>query len=173
MPDIVVLDGKVIGALASGTRRAILKKFIQAPYTVSELSRELGINKSAISKHLDKLADAGLITKMENGKEFIYYELTNKGKSIVGLNENAKLVILLSSAITAFNLGFLTLYVCYEKLQTPGEPANTFGIPMSPGSPGLVSPENILLLIIGIVAILVCLYLIRYTYKFIKTTGIE
>jgi predicted transcriptional regulator len=78
--NMVEIDVKTIEALASGTRRIILKKLYVKPLTVSEVSRELNINKSAIYKHLSLLVDTGLVSKNDSENEFIYYELTAKGK---------------------------------------------------------------------------------------------
>lgn len=106
----VELDVKTIEALASGTRRIILKKLYVKPLTVSEVSRELNINKSAIYKHLSLLVDTGLVSKNDSENEFIYYELTAKGKKVIGNDGNIKIMILLSSSVLTFIMGLLFIY---------------------------------------------------------------
>jgi DNA-binding transcriptional ArsR family regulator len=103
--EVIELDGVTIDALASGTRRNILKKIQGKPMTVSELARELVINKSAIFTHLIILQKADLIIKRDNDNEFVYYELTNKGKNIIGRDENIRIVIYLATSGFVFIAG--------------------------------------------------------------------
>lgn len=158
LPIIVELDGKIITALASSTRRGILKKLMVAPQTLSELSRDLDINKSAISRHLGVLGESGLISRRVNGKEYVYYEITVKGKNILGRNENIKLIIVLSSLITAVNLGIIALYEYYRQFQANiGHPNTTFGHPAEPVNYWDFLPsstQDMALLIIGVALIL-------------------
>ncbi len=87
--------------------------------TVSELERELSINKSAIFRHLVILQEAGLISKRKNENEFVYYELTQKGKDATDQNGNNKIVILLTISGFVFILGLFTLYESVEKFIKP------------------------------------------------------
>lgn len=151
VPDKVELDGKTIEALASDTRRDILKKLKVKPQTVSQISRELDINKSAVYKHLSILVKTGLIARRENGNEFVYYELSTKGNNTIGTNENVKVVILLSSSIFAFILGALEIYIYIEKIRKPpfwGE-----------------SSANVIQLIIGIAMVLISTFIFIHILK--------
>ena len=103
--EVIELDGVILDALASGTRRNILKKIQVKPMTVSELARELTINKSAIFTHLIVLQKADMISKRSNENEFVYYELTIKGKNIIKRDENVKLVIYLAASGFVFIAG--------------------------------------------------------------------
>lgn len=50
------------GALADGTRRAILARLAQGEASVTELARPFGMTRAAISKHLMVLERAGLVS---------------------------------------------------------------------------------------------------------------
>jgi DNA-binding transcriptional ArsR family regulator len=56
-------------ALADPTRRAIIAQLGEQPgVSVSELARPFPMSLPAIMKHLDVLADAGLITRSKQGR---------------------------------------------------------------------------------------------------------
>ena len=109
--DMIELNGKTITALASTTRRNILKKIKIKPMTVSELTRELSINKSAIYNHLQILQDVESITRKFNNNEFVYYELTKKGKDLLEQNITNKKIIILLSASLFGSLIFLIIFI--------------------------------------------------------------
>jgi DNA-binding transcriptional ArsR family regulator len=50
------------GALADGTRRAILARLAQGEASVTELARPFGMTRAAVSKHLMVLERAGLVS---------------------------------------------------------------------------------------------------------------
>jgi DNA-binding transcriptional ArsR family regulator len=58
----------VFGALADGTRRAILAKLAQGPAPVSELAAPFAMSLPAISKHLKVLERAGLLRRDKQGR---------------------------------------------------------------------------------------------------------
>jgi DNA-binding transcriptional ArsR family regulator len=53
----------VFGALADPTRRAILTRLAEGEATVAELTAPFSMSQPAISKHLKKLEDAGLVSR--------------------------------------------------------------------------------------------------------------
>lgn len=56
-------------ALADPTRRAVLLRLKKKPgLSVSELARPLSLKLPGMMKHLDVLADAGLITRAKTGR---------------------------------------------------------------------------------------------------------
>jgi len=65
--DIDPLDA-VFGALADGTRRAILAKLAQGPAPVTELAEPFAMSLPAISKHLKVLERAGLLHRDKQGR---------------------------------------------------------------------------------------------------------
>jgi DNA-binding transcriptional ArsR family regulator len=53
----------LFGALADGTRRAILARLAQGEATVNELVEPFGLKQPTISKHLKVLERAGLVSR--------------------------------------------------------------------------------------------------------------
>lgn len=77
------IDRETIKALSSDTRIEILKALSQRRYTISELSRKLGIAVPTVFEHIKKLENAELVVRKETGHKWIYYEITEKGRSII------------------------------------------------------------------------------------------
>ena len=50
-------------ALGDPTRRAVLQRLVERPYTVTELASELPVSRPAFSLHLKALKDAGLVDR--------------------------------------------------------------------------------------------------------------
>jgi len=65
--DGVRLD-RTFGALADGTRRAILARLARSEATVGELARPFRVSRPAISKHLRVLERAGLVRRSRDGR---------------------------------------------------------------------------------------------------------
>jgi DNA-binding transcriptional ArsR family regulator len=65
--------GAVFGALSDPTRRALLTTIAEHPATTAtELAAELPISRQAVIKHLNALADAGLLDRTRSGREVRY-----------------------------------------------------------------------------------------------------
>lgn len=152
--DKIELGKDVLKALSSDTRIEILKRLDVRCMTVSELSREFGINKSAIHKHLDRMADTGLVVRRENTNKFVYYELTNKGTGVLHPDAKFRIVLLLTSAAVAFIGGIWGIYKYIKEIPRPSPPGKYFG-----GAP------KIEILIFGIILIIIALYLLYYALK--------
>ena len=60
------------GALADGTRRAIVARLADGPQAVGELAAGLPVSRSAVSQHLKILKDAGLVEDAAAGTRRIY-----------------------------------------------------------------------------------------------------
>jgi DNA-binding transcriptional ArsR family regulator len=61
--------GRTFAALADPTRRAIIEQLSrQESASVSELAQPFEIKLPAVMKHLDVLADAGLVTRTKSGR---------------------------------------------------------------------------------------------------------
>ena len=60
------------GALADGTRRAIVACLADRPQAVGELAAGLPVSRSAVSQHLKVLKDAGLVSERAAGTRRIY-----------------------------------------------------------------------------------------------------
>lgn len=89
--------------LIASTRLQILIKLKERPYTASELSKILGLSKTAASYHLDKLTSSGLVERIERGK-WVYYRITSRGLKDVQIRLIASIVFLCSSILSAIAL---------------------------------------------------------------------
>jgi DNA-binding transcriptional ArsR family regulator len=58
-------------ALGHATRRAILERLRHGPTTVGELAAAFTVSRPAITKHLDVLAEANLVSRRKAGRERI------------------------------------------------------------------------------------------------------
>jgi len=97
--DKITLDREVFKALASDTRLDILKRLDVRQKTVTELAKELDLNKATVFEHLEKLAAVGLIQKVEEDVErkWVYWQLTWTGRRLLH-PETITLAVLLSTA---------------------------------------------------------------------------
>jgi len=66
----VYLDG-LFGSLADPIRRDILRRLINAQYTVSQIAEKYDVSLAAVAKHLTVLERAKLVIKQKRGKEQI------------------------------------------------------------------------------------------------------
>ena len=83
MSDEIVVTRDVLKAIGADTRIEILKALEQRQKTQSELATELKLSAPTVLEHLDHLASAGLVEKMEEGRKWKYYKLTETGKKII------------------------------------------------------------------------------------------
>jgi DNA-binding transcriptional ArsR family regulator len=60
------------GALADGTRLAIVARLADGPLAVGKLAAGLPVSRSAVSQHLKILKDAGLVEDVASGTRRIY-----------------------------------------------------------------------------------------------------
>ena len=60
------------GALADGTRLAIVARLAEGPRAVGKLAAGLPVSRSAVSQHLKILKDAGLVEDVAEGTRRIY-----------------------------------------------------------------------------------------------------
>ncbi len=65
---------RIFTALSSTTRRKILAYLSHARLNASEIAERFAMTKPSISKHLDVLETAGLITSEKVG-QYVYYSL--------------------------------------------------------------------------------------------------
>jgi DNA-binding transcriptional ArsR family regulator len=56
-------------ALAHPIRRGVVERLAQGPATVGEATRAFNVSKPTLSKHLRVLEEAGLITRVVDGRE--------------------------------------------------------------------------------------------------------
>lgn len=65
--------GGVFAALSDPTRREVFRRLSAAgPVTATELAAKLPVTRQAVAKHLDALAEAGLVSAERAGREKRY-----------------------------------------------------------------------------------------------------
>lgn len=63
----------VFTALSDATRRAVMRSLShEGPSTLSELASRLPVTRQAVAKHLEALADAGLVASSTEGRSRRY-----------------------------------------------------------------------------------------------------
>lgn len=60
--------GSVFAALSSPVRRQVLAELGEGPATVGELAAPLAVGLPTLSRHLDVLEGAGLVTRTRSGR---------------------------------------------------------------------------------------------------------
>jgi len=108
--DKITLDKQIFSALSSDTKINILKSLDIRRMTVTELSKKLNLPKSTIHENLNRLIDANLVKKNNDGNKWIYYELTEKGRRLLHPHEMTKIILLLSSAALSLVGGIIEMY---------------------------------------------------------------
>ena len=63
----------VFHAIADPTRREVLQLLSVKNQSIAELSSHFEVSRNAVVKHLNVLADAGLVRGEKSGREKIYY----------------------------------------------------------------------------------------------------
>ncbi|KKY00054.1 ArsR family transcriptional regulator [Paraclostridium benzoelyticum] len=76
--------GKVFKALSDETRREILKLLNKQDLSAGEISNRFDMSKPSISKHLDILRDAELISSEKKGQFVIYSINTSVIQEVLG-----------------------------------------------------------------------------------------
>ncbi len=60
---------RIFAALADGTRRHLLGQLLDGERTVGDLAKPLPMSLAAVSKHLQILMRAGLVSQLRHGRE--------------------------------------------------------------------------------------------------------
>jgi DNA-binding transcriptional ArsR family regulator len=117
--DKITLDRDVFKALASDTRLDILKRLDVRQKTVTELAKEMDLNKATVFEHLEKLAAVNLIQKVAEDAErkWVYWQLTWTGRRLLH-PETITLAILLSTALGSV-LTAAAAYVLWLRANLP------------------------------------------------------
>ncbi len=107
----ITVDRKILFLLSSETRIEILKKLDERRMTLSELSKALNLSKTTVKEHLNKLLEAGLVKRVDEGRKWIYYELTPEGKKLLQPERvSVKLILSVMAAATSMVLGIFELF---------------------------------------------------------------
>src|SRR5207245_1962240 len=105
----ITLDQESFKALASDVRVGILKHLDARRETVTDLSNLTTLSKPTLLEHLEKLQSAGLVKRVDEGRKWIYYELSDKGRKILH-PERVAITLALGIAVALAAIGaFLVL----------------------------------------------------------------
>ncbi len=97
----VTLDRDTFKALASETRLDVMRALDDRRKTGSELARELDLNKATVHEHLHILEATELVRRVDEGRKWVYWELTWSGTKLLHPEQGASFSILLGlSALT-------------------------------------------------------------------------
>src|SRR5437016_9701035 len=114
----ITLDQESFKALASDVRVGILKRLDVRRETVTDLSGLLNLSKPTLLEHLEKLQAAGLVKRIDDGRKWIYYALSDKGRKILH-PERVAITLALGIAVALAAIGaFLALSA--EAVVAPG-----------------------------------------------------
>jgi len=105
----ITLDSRTFQALASSTRLSVLRALDERRKTLSELARDLELNKATVHEHLQLLTAAELVRKKDEGRKWIYYELTWTGTRILHPQETTTFNLLLGLGVVAAGGSFAAL----------------------------------------------------------------
>ncbi|MGB0651950.1 MAG: winged helix-turn-helix domain-containing protein [Thermoplasmatota archaeon] len=97
----VTLDLETFKALASETRLSVLHALVERRKTVTELARDMDLNKATVHEHLQTLVAAGLVKRKDEGRKWVYYELTWAGDRLLNPVETTTFAVLLGLSIAA------------------------------------------------------------------------
>ncbi|HUR62312.1 MAG TPA: winged helix-turn-helix domain-containing protein [Candidatus Thermoplasmatota archaeon] len=98
----ITLDAETFKALASPTRLTVLRALDERRKTLTEISRDLDLNKATVHEHLALLTAAELVKKRDDeGRKWIYYELTWRGQKLLHPQETTTFNVLLGLSIAA------------------------------------------------------------------------
>ncbi len=104
------IDSKTIKALSADTRIRILKILKENRRIAADIAKELGLAPSTVNEHLKMMEDAGLIRKNDTGHKWIYYDITEKGKTLITPKMRVSIILTLSLGIGLALFGGLNFF---------------------------------------------------------------
>lgn len=111
----IVLDAESFRALSSETRVQLLKHLDEDRLTLTNLAKKMDLAKATVSSHLESLENAGLIRRIDEGRKWIYYSLTRKGKAVLHPeSEKVGVILALSVGLSLIGLALLLIWVVGE-----------------------------------------------------------
>src|SRR5438874_13591507 len=116
----ITLDQESFRALASDVRVEVLKRLDGRRETVTDLSNLLQLSKPTLLEHLEKLQTAGLVKRIDEGRKWIYYELTDKGRKILHPEQVAITLAIASAIVLAAFVAFALISSIGSVLSGPG-----------------------------------------------------
>ncbi len=109
----VSIDHGTLLLLSSETRMEILSSLADRRKTLSELAKEIGLSKSSVKEHLEKLEKAGLIRRVDEGRKWIYYEITGEGLRILRPESERRAIARFFVSVGIFVSGVVMLVLSF------------------------------------------------------------
>lgn len=135
----VTLDQASFRALASEVRVEVLKRLDGRRMTVTDLANALQLSKPTLLEHLEKLQTADLVKRIDEGRKWIYYELTGRGKKILH-PERVTIVVSLCLSIFLAAAGIFALASGFTSGMLAA-PAGGPGEPLTSGTQPMAGPS--------------------------------
>ncbi len=104
--DEINIDKNIFKALSVETRVRILKLLLKNKLTQTNIAENLKLTIPSIKEHLDFLVKSNLISRLEEGRKWKYYQVTDKTKSLFN-SEYYKFVITLGVFVISAGLSFI------------------------------------------------------------------
>lgn len=123
--DVPVTFG-ALRALSSPTRFALMRALRGRRMTVSEIALDVGLQKSTVHTHLQRLREVGFVARHEDERLWVYYSLTPLAERIVA-TERPRFVLVTGLAL-AFLATALALVWMYALARPPPDPLGD-GVP--------------------------------------------
>ena len=170
-PGTITLDRESFKALASEVRVEVLKQLETRRMTVTDLSNAMNLAKPTLLEHLERLVSAGLVTKLDEGRKWIYYELTRRGRTILHPHQ-VKIMISLALSFVLVGAGIVAVLLAatntygngslsggtdsgsfWDPLHPPTSPSrgSSFTTGLAAGGPGAWGVVSVLLAVIPLV----------------------
>jgi len=155
-PVDIVLTKDTFEVLASETRLTILKTLNERRMTITELADNLGLAKSTIHHHLQKLTGAGFVAADGDGHAWVYYALTPEGRALLQPHGSARIRIILTAGLASLAGGVVAVaaFLTAPIREVPVPPiAGGGGLPVPEGAPTELLAAGIALAVIGVILI--------------------
>ncbi len=151
-PPTVTLDQESFRALASEVRVDILKRLDAHRMTVTDLSNALGLSKATLLEHLERLQAAGLVKRIDEGRKWIYYELTSKSRRVLH-PERVRIIVALSTAAVLVAVGAFAMLAGYQSSVAPSSGPSSASRSIEAFGTLFSSPADAILIGIGLVVL--------------------
>ncbi len=116
MADEVVVDRELLKAIDADTRISILKSLYERRKTQSELAEELKVSAPTVLEHVERLEKVGLVKRIEEGRKWKYYELTQKGRRLISPDRKPiTAIIMLAVGLLFIGYAFFVFPHSHEK----------------------------------------------------------
>lgn len=102
----IIVDRNIFKALSVETRVKILKLLLKNKLTQTDIAENLGLTIPSVKEHLDFLVKSNLAKRLEEGRKWKYYQVTDKTRSLFN-SEYYKFVITLGIFIISAGLSFV------------------------------------------------------------------